>query len=246
MTMQDYRVPAMAQPTLKFSLVVPTYNESANIIELLTRIIMVLDRCIFGAYEIIVVDDNSPDKTWQLCTDYAKAKPQVKVINRQGERGLSSAVIRGWQQARGAILGVIDGDAQHPPETLQSLLHAIKQHDIAIASRHVKQGGVDEWSIWRRLTSRVAQGLAMLIVPKVGCRVRDPMSGYFVLKRQAIADISLRPLGYKILLECLGRGRIDTIAEIAYIFNERTHGASKVSYNVYVDYLKQLLLLRFT
>jgi dolichol-phosphate mannosyltransferase len=167
-------------------------------------------------------------------------------MRRQKERGLSTAVIRGWQVARGEILGVIDGDLQHPPEILLQLLSASELGaDLAVASRHVEEGGVSNWNFIRRFLSRGAQTVGLILVPQVVGRVSDPMSGYFLVKREAIAERKLNPLGYKILLEVLGRGRINRIKEVGYIFRERQAGESKVNWRHYLEYLQHLLRLRF-
>src|SRR5215813_7394201 len=98
-------------PKIRLSLVVPTYNESANVGPLLERLLALLDGELPGGYELIVVDDDSPDRTWEKAAEVAKGRPEaIKVIRRRGERGLSTAVIRGWQLARGEVLGVIDAD----------------------------------------------------------------------------------------------------------------------------------------
>jgi dolichol-phosphate mannosyltransferase len=232
--------------TLFLSLIIPTYNESQNISKLLKVVSELLDPHFAHQYELIVVDDDSPDLTWQYAYDLGTIYPQIRVVRRQGERGLSSAVVRGWQVARGEILGVIDADLQHPPEILLKLLASMAAGaDLAIASRHIEGGGVSDWSFARRFLSRGAQVLGLLILPQVVGRVTDPMSGFFMVRRSAIADIPLKPRGYKILLEVLGRGRITEIAEIGYVFQERAEGSSKVTRRQYLDYLFHLVQLRF-
>jgi len=231
---------------LYFSLVVPTYNEGQNIELLVESLSQLLERALSGNYELIVVDDDSPDLTWKVAQSLTARYPQVRVMRRQSEQGLSTAVIRGWQVARGEVLGAIDGDLQHPPEVLLPLLQAIEQGaDLAVASRHVAGGGVSSWSAIRRFLSRGAQLLGLLVLPGVVGRVSDPMSGYFVVRRAAIAQQPLNPLGYKILIEVLGRGRINRVAEVGYIFQERQEGKSKVTWRQYVEYLHHLLRLRF-
>jgi dolichol-phosphate mannosyltransferase len=228
------------------SLVIPTYNEKDNVENMLKRLTQLLDAEIPGQYELIIVDDNSPDLTWQVAQGFLPLYPQLRVMRRQQERGLASAVIRGWQVGRGYLLGVIDGDLQHPPEVLLKLLAAMLQgSDLAVASRHVEGGGVSQWSFVRRFLSRGAQLLGLIILPNVVGRVSDPMSGYFLVNRMAIADVSLNPVGYKILLEVVGRGRIETISEVGYVFQERAEGESKVTSKQYVEYLLHLLKLRF-
>ncbi|WP_017298522.1 glycosyltransferase [Nodosilinea nodulosa] len=234
-----------APKTLTLSLAIPTYNEGQNIGPLVERLTALLDGLLPKDYELIVVDDNSPDLTWNAALELQAAYPQLRVLRRQDERGLSSAVIRGWQVARGQILGVIDADLQHPPEVLIGLIQAIQQGaDLAVGSRHVEGGGVSEWSLTRRVLSRGAQTVGLLLLPQVVGRVSDPMSGYFMVRREAIAGPLLNPKGYKILLEVLGRGSIDTIAEVGYVFQERLEGASKVTWRQYIDYIHHLLRLR--
>ena len=228
-----------------FSLVIPTYNESKNLEKLVEVLNQLLDKHWDGNYELIIVDDDSPDRTWQVGLDLMPKYPYLRVMRRQSEKGLSTAVIRGWQAAQGEILGVIDGDLQHPPETLINMLEEIKNGaDLVVASRHVEGGGVSDWGFIRRLLSRGAQMLGLLILPNVIGRVADPMSGYFMFRRKAIANCLMNPLGYKILIEVLGRGRIESVAEVGYIFQERQEGESKVTWRQYVDYVVHLLRLR--
>jgi dolichol-phosphate mannosyltransferase len=228
-----------------FSLIVPTYNESENIENIVKIFSHLLSEATDDNYELIIVDDNSPDGTWRRAQALMPQYPHLRVMRRQHERGLSTAVIRGWQAARGQLLGVIDGDLQHPPETLLQLLEAVEQGaDIAVASRHIEGGGVSNWSATRRFLSRGAQLLGLLILPNVVGRVSDPMSGYFLVRRSAIADTYLSPIGYKILLEVLGRGQIGRVAEVGYVFQERLEGESKVTWKQYVHYITHLLKLR--
>ncbi len=231
---------------IKLSLVIPTYKESQNIPTLIQRLTQLLDTQIANAYELIIVDDNSPDLTWEVAQNMTPKYPQLRVMCRQKERGLSTAVVRGWQVAKGEILGVIDADLQHPLETLLKLLAEIeKGADLAVASRHVGEGGVSDWSIVRRFLSRGAQLLGLVILPGVVGRVSDPMSGYFMVHRSAIAGEILSPVGYKILIEVLCRGNIRWVAEVGYVFQERLGGESKVTWKQYIEYLQHLLTLRF-
>ncbi len=231
---------------IKLSLVIPTYKESQNIPTLIQRLTQLLDTQIPNAYELIIVDDNSPDLTWEVAQNMAQKYPQLRVMCRKKERGLSTAVVRGWQVAKGEILGVIDADLQHPLETLLKLLAEIeKGADLAVASRHVEEGGVSDWSIVRRFLSRGAQLLGLVILPGVVGRVSDPMSGYFMVHRSAIAGEILSPVGYKILIEVLCRGNIRWVAEVGYVFQERLGGESKVTWKQYIEYLQHLLTLRF-
>ena len=229
------------------SVVIPTYKERDNIENVVNILSGLLDKAIPGNYELIIVDDDSPDRTWEIAQSLISDYPQLRVMRRQEERGLSSAVIRGWQAATGRVLGVIDGDLQHPPEVLTQLLQKIEEGaDLALASRHVDGGGVSSWSVIRRFLSRGAQVLGLVILPEVVGRVSDPMSGYFMVRRNAIANTTLNPIGYKILLEVIGRGQIGEIGEAGYIFRERTEGESKVTWKQYVDYIQHLIRLRLS
>lgn len=234
-----------SSPSVYLSLVIPTFNESENIEAMIELLSKLLDQALPGNYELIVVDDNSPDYTWKIAQEMVSQYPQLRVMRRQQERGLSTAVIRGWQVARGEVLGVIDGDLQHPPEVLLQLITETQQGaDLATASRHVEGGGVSSWSVVRRFLSRGAQLLGLIILPGVIGRVSDPMSGYFLVRRSAIAGKELSPVGYKILIEVLGRGAIGRVAEVGYVFQERQGGESKVTWKQYVEYIRHLVRLR--
>jgi dolichol-phosphate mannosyltransferase len=231
--------------SLTFSLIIPTYNESKNLEKLIEVLSQILNSYWEGNYELIIVDDDSPDRTWQVGLELMPHYPKLRVMRRQQEKGLSTAVIRGWQAAQGEILGVIDGDLQHPPETLINMLNEMQNGaDLAVASRHVEGGGVSDWGFIRRVLSRGAQMLGLIILPNVIGRVSDPMSGYFMVRRSAIANCLMNPLGYKILIEVLGRGNVGKVAEVGYVFQERKEGESKVTWRQYVDYIMHLLRLR--
>ena len=237
-------ISAEHDPAVILSLVVPTYDEADNIEALLRSLHEVLTGCRVG-FEILVVDDDSPDRTWEVARNLASELPGIRVIRRTGASGLATAVTCGWAHARGEILGVIDGDGQHPPAVVADLLAAMDDRtDVAVASRHVPGGGVSNWSAFRRLLSRCAQALGLLLLPGTVGRVTDPMSGYFLVRRDVIADTDLDPVGYKILLEVLARGDVRRVAERPYVFLERERGESKVSARHYVDYLRHLMRLR--
>jgi len=237
---------ADSQPAaLQLSVIVPTYRESSGIAEMLERLTGILQSLLPGQYEIIVVDDDSPDLTWQIAQELSSKIPELRVMRRETERGLSTAVLRGWQAARGNFLAVIDADLQHPPETMVDLFRMMQRgSDIAVATRHVEGGGVSDWSLFRRVISRGAQLIGLVMLPGVVGKVTDPMSGYFMVRRSAIANIEMRPLGYKILIEVLARGRCRWIGEVPYVFRERDQGQSKVTRKIYVDYVRHLFRLR--
>ena len=221
---------------MKASIIVPTYNERENLKILVERIANSLKE---REYEIIVVDDNSPDGTWKLAQDLAQFYP-IRLIKREGKRGLASAVVDGFSYATGHCFVVMDADLQHPPELVPELIDAIEGGaDLAIASRYVKGGGIRGWSHFRRFISMVAVWLARIFLTSV----RDPMSGFFALKRDVIEGVDLRPRGYKILLEILVKGKYSRVVEIPYIFEPRKLGQSKLNKKQYVEYLKHLISL---
>jgi dolichol-phosphate mannosyltransferase len=232
--------------TLGLSLVLPTYNEAAHIESVVDQTIAALDAIPALTYEIIIVDDDSPDRTWQIAQQLAQRHPQVRAIRRQNERGLSTAILRGWQIARGEIFGVMDADLQHPAQTTQELWRAITNHetDLAIASRYIEGGGVSDWSLSHRAVSRAAQLLGLVVLPEITGKVTDPMSGFFFVRRSALENRELRPLGYKILVEILARGDIARIAEVPYTFRERPELPSKHSTAVGVQFLEHLFRIR--
>jgi len=221
------------------SLVIPTYNERDNIISLVKRIHDALSH--YG-YEIVFVDDNSGDGTAQLVAALAAEYP-LRVIVRKNKRGLASAVVDGLRQATGQIVGVMDADLQHPPEVLTSLLQEMGNGaDIAIASRYTEGGACQGWGLARRIISKGAIFLAHLLLPSIR-QVSDPMSGFFMFNRQVVANASLEPTGYKILLEILIEGKYRNIAEVPYTFRTRGMGESKLNAGQQIDYLKHIYSL---
>ncbi len=226
---------------LDVSVIIPTYNERGNLLELISRI----DKAFKNAgikYEVIIVDDNSPDGTADLAMELSKSYP-IKVIKRPGKLGLSSAVLDGLKVAKADIVAVMDADLQHPPEVLPKLYTKISDGcDIAIASRYVEGGVIKEWGIIRRLMSQVATLLAHIILP---CTrgIKDVMSGYFMFKKEIIKDADLNPRGFKILLEILAKGKHNDVCEIPYEFGVRKYGKSKLGSKEIFDYVIHLIKL---
>lgn len=219
---------------MKISVIIPTYNERENLETLVVR----LHNCLSShAHEFIIVDDDSPDGTCELARKLSAGYP-IKVVLREGKRGLASAIVDGFKEATGEIIGVIDADLQHPPEVIRELVEQIPQCDIAIASRYVKNGKVEGWPFLRRLVSRAATLLSRPLT-----RVKDPMSGCFLTKIAVIKDIKFNPIGYKILLEVLVKGCYKKVKEVPYTFQVRRHGQSKLGFSEYLKYLKLLLRL---
>jgi|TARA_B100000315_G_scaffold254817_1_gene296684 dolichol-phosphate mannosyltransferase len=219
------------------TIIIPTYNESENIPILLEKI---SENMVGEDYEVVVVDDNSPDETWKVCESLREKYP-LKVFRRINTRGLSSAVLDGFDIADGEILGVIDADLSHPPEKIPELIQSVRdQYDFAIGSRLVKGGKVELWPLHRQFISWFARMLARPLTP-----IKDVMSGFFFIKRSVIPNNKniLKPRGYKISLELLIKGRYNAVKEIPITFHNRKKGQSKLNTKVQFEYLQQLFEL---
>jgi dolichol-phosphate mannosyltransferase len=224
------------------SVIIPTYNEAPVIEETLRRSAAAL-RATGDDFELIVVDDASADGTAERVEALAGEIP-VRVLRRPGRLGLATAVLDGWGTANGDVLGVLDADLQHPPETLTGLVDAIHQGaDLAIGSRYVPGGGTSDWTWVRRFISRTATHMAATVLPLKLAAVGDPMSGIFMVRTSALRDAQLNPLGYKILLEVIAKAHYKKLVEVPYVFQERERGASKLGARQYLEYLQHLVRL---
>ena len=226
------------------SLVVPTLNERENIADFLAAVRQTLDAVLPGAYEVIVVDDDSPDRTWEIAAELGAGFPELRVVRRRNEGGLAVAVIRGWQVARGALVGTINADFQHPPDVLARLLERTEGADLIVATRHGDGGGLGDWGWTRRITSWGAAQIGRMVLPEVYARVSDPLSGCYLVRRAAIQGVELKPLGYKSLMEILVRGEIGAVHECGYEMRKRVRGQSKVHALHPVQYLRHVFRLR--
>jgi dolichol-phosphate mannosyltransferase len=221
------------------SIIIPTYNEHGNIESLVHG----LGSALAGhSYQIVFIDDNSSDGTAELA-ESLKNKHPIKVIVRRDQRGLASAVVDGLSHTSGQIIAVMDADLQHPPPVVPDLLLAMeKGADIAVASRYVPGGGCQGWSLTRRLISRGAIFLAHLLLPATR-PVSDPMSGFFMFKREVVTGAHLNPAGYKILLEILMVGKYQKVTEVPFTFVTRQKGQSKLNARQQTDYLRHIFSL---
>jgi len=226
----------------QISIIIPTYNESQNIIQILKSIKDNLPKNF--TTQAIVVDDNSPDGTGKIVEDYLKNLKKItnytiEIIHRKAKDGLGSAIMKGIQQAKGDMIVVMDGDFSHPPQIIPKLIESIKKYqcDIAIASRYIKGGKIQGWSAKRKLMSK----FATLIAKKgLGIDTKDPMSGFFAFKRNIIKELNIDAIGYKILLEILVKTKGVRIKEIPYTFQDRELGNSKLDMKTIVDYFKSV------
>ncbi|MFO0916654.1 MAG: DUF1559 domain-containing protein [Pirellulales bacterium] len=227
---------------LEISLIIPTLNEADNISELIDRITVVMETLGNINFEIVVVDDGSTDGTPDLVKSHAQRR-FVKLIERTGLHGLSSAIIHGVQEASSDIVVVMDADLSHPPEAVPALLRAIacENASLAIGSRYVKGGLiVGDWPYRRRIYSRIATWLSC---PLVG--VKDPMSGFFATSRQdlLVATRAKTGYGFKILLDLICHKDWPRIVEIPIDFRDRKAGNSKLSFAVISAFVAQLIYL---
>ena len=221
------------------SIVVPTLREAANIPTLAARI----HDALAGSgveWELLLVDDDSGDGSEQIVADLARRLPVRMEVRRNAPRDLSRAVLHGLRLARFDRVVVMDADLSHPPERIGDLLAALdRDGDMAVGSRYVPGGHVDRsWGWARRLNSRVATLLALPLV-----RCTDPMSGFFATDRRNLPDLErLHPIGYKIGLELMVRGRL-RVAEVPIDFVDRDLGSSKMDWRQQVNYLRHLYRL---
>lgn len=223
----------------RFALIIPTLNEAGNIDAILSAVTNSL-ALTKQEYEIVVVDDGSTDGTVENVREWIKRDSRVRILSREGQRGLAGAVLHGWSQTRANLLGVIDADLQHPPELLPKLLEAAKGADIAIASRYAAENGVRGWNPLRAMISRLSTLAAEPLLRRKNLSVTDPMSGFFIVHRNCIDGIKFQPSGFKLLLEVLVRGRIQKANEIPYHFGLRHAGQSKAGASVAFHYLHLL------
>lgn len=222
------------------SVVVPTYNESKNIKKLVSKV----DEALKGIeYEIIYVDD-STDNTPEVIREVSKEYKSVKLIHREGKRGLATALHEGFKMAKGEYIASMDGDLQHPPYVLKKLYDALENGaDMAIPSRKIDGGKRSGLNWYRKLISRWAKKVGHMILPCLK-NISDPTSGMFMIKREVIEGVKLEPSGWQFMVEVLAMGNYKKITEIPYEFEKRQEGKSKISVWVGFDYLKLLLGLR--
>ncbi len=222
-------------PPYEVSVVSPSYNEAQGIEKLIAALTDVFASSGIAG-EIVIVDDNSPDGTGAI-VDSLAAKYPVRCVHRAGKLGLSSAVIDGWATCGSPIVGVMDADFSHDPNIVPQMIAAIKSGacELAIGSRYVQGGAITNWPLRRRITSRVAIALARPLT-----RVRDITSGFFFCRRSVLEGVALDPIGFKIGLEVIMKGKYRTVKEFPYVFTDRAHGTSKLNSGEIVNYLRQL------
>lgn len=219
-------------------MIVPTYNENDNLDELVKRVSLA---CASSSLEVemVIVDDNSPDGTGAHAEELAKGS-NLKVVHRSGKLGLSSAVLEGVKVATGDVIVIMDADLSHPPEKIPEMVEKISsgRAQVVIGSRYVEGGSVENWPFTRRFVSKSATLLARGLT-----KVKDPMSGFIALKKSVIEGVSLNPVGYKIGLEILVKGRYERVVEVPIHFANRKAGKSKLGGVEVLKYLDHAIML---
>lgn len=220
----------------ELSIVIPTYNERGNIPGLVAAVREALGDV---PWEMIIVDDDSPDQTFSEVTQLARDEPRLRCLRRVGRRGLSSAVIEGAMVANGGAIAVMDADFQHDERILRTMYDKLiaANADIVVATRYAEGGGIGEWDAKRAKMSDFATRMAGMLV---GNQTSDPMSGFFMVRREVFSGViyDLSQQGYKILLDIISSSPVPLkIEEVPYTFRTRQEGESKISVMVLAQFL---------
>lgn len=221
------------------TVIIPTFNEADTILNTIHTIHRVLiSNNING--EILIVDDNSPDKTADIAQ--TSGIPDVRVLNRMTDHGLSKSVIDGFRSAASDYMLVTDADLQHDVELIPEFLKELKNgYDVVIGSRYMPKGNIERWSVKRRIISLGATALGRVLFPEI----TDPVSGFFAVKRDVVKDAKMDGRGYKICMDVLGKGNYNKVKEIPYTFRTRSAGESKLNTHTILDYINQVTDLSF-
>ena len=224
----------IGEPSSKVSIVVPTYNERENVAPLYEAIREKLEGR--WDYELIFVDDNSPDGTATVIERLTAEDPRVQLLQRPGKLGLGSAVAAGFRLALGGYWVMMDADLSHDPRHLPVMLDMLAEADIVVGSRYVPGGGIDNWPRWRRFSSWLANIYGRAVV---GLAVRDVTSGYAAFRRPALEPLlpGLDPKGFKLLLEVISKSNDASVKEVPIRFVDRLHGRSKFGLREVETYL---------
>ncbi len=222
---------------LDLSVILPTYNEAENLPIIVHRIEEMDLNC-----QIVVVDDNSQDKTAEIADRLNSKYGNIIVIRRPGKNGIATAVRDGLLNSESKYVIVMDSDLQHPPEVIPKILNELeKGRDLVVASRYVR-GGSAEFNIIRKAISKFATVLAHMNIQKTET-IKDPLSGFFGFRRDVVKPDQIVSNGYKILLEILVATNTTNIGEVPYRFIKRKRGKSKLGLSEFIKYIKLVLKL---
>jgi dolichol-phosphate mannosyltransferase len=219
------------------TVIIPTFNEESNI----RNIVMAVD-AVYHEHslngQILVVDDNSSDATIRIVNELKRTNENVEILVREKDHGLSQSVADGFSHAMSEVFVVIDADFSHPPILIPSMLGEIlKGNDVVIGSRYMDGGGIRDWPLKRRIISLGATVLGRTLFPTI----TDPVSGFFAIRKSVVSGAPLKPRGYKILLEVLGKGQWKRSTEIPFEFIDREIGTSKLKLKTIIEYAWQVL-----
>lgn len=218
------------------TVIIPTFREEANIRNIITAVDGVFKEHSLNG-EILVVDDNSPDNTIAIVNDLKKTHTHVNLLVRTSDHGLSQSVADGFIHASSEVFVVIDADFSHPPELIPKMYEEIRAGcDVVIGSRYMVGGGIKKWPLKRRVISLGATFLGRLLFPDI----TDPVSGFFAIRKSVVKQATLKPRGYKILLEVLGKGTWEHDKEIPFEFSDREIGSSKLKIKTIIEYALQV------
>ncbi|HEX4651641.1 MAG TPA: glycosyltransferase family 2 protein [Granulicella sp.] len=232
--------PSAALRRVEFAVVLPTYNERENIGQVICRLEMALDSLSGGmGWEIVFVDDDSPDGTAEVVREFARRDSRVRLVHRVGRRGLSSACIEGILATTANYIAVMDADLQHDEAILPKMLDRLREEslDVVIGTRNAMGGSMGQFSKKRVLLSRMGNAISHAVCR---CAPSDPMSGFFVVRRSFFLEVvsRLQGNGFKILVDMLSSSeRPVRFGEVGYTFRKRTYGESKLDVNTAVEYL---------
>ena len=218
------------------TVIIPTFNERNNTVAIVDRINDAMRNI---DYEVLFVDD-STDDTEQILKSLSLRDRHVRYIHRDNERGLATAVVKGFKEAKGNIVAVMDGDLQHPPELLPLMYEGIMNgHDVVIPSRFIPGGDDGGLNIFRKMISFTARCIACISIKSLR-HLTDVTSGVFMIRKEVLHDAQLSPIGWKILIEILVKGHYQSVLEIPYAFQARSTGDSKMSMREQVNYMRHI------
>ena len=225
------------QTDLDVSIIIPTRNERENLPVLIEK----LQEAMGGRhFEIVIVDDDSEDGTWQVAEEFSQRYRNIRVIRRINRKGLSSAITEGFLLGKGKYVAVLDADLQHDHRLIAAMLDEVGDCDVVVGSRYMNQKSVPGWDSWRSRLSRAGTIMAQKLLKQ---KISDPMSGFFMIRRKIILEIApqLFEQGYKILFDILIRRPDLKVKELPYDFKARLYGTSKLTAAVIFDFADLLI-----
>ncbi|MEP7363021.1 MAG: glycosyltransferase family 2 protein [Acidobacteriota bacterium] len=233
-------VEGVSPQALELAIVIPTYNERANVAEIVSR----LERALAGIrFEVLFVDDDSPDGTSEVVRELAMSRPWVRSIRRIGRRGLASACIEGMLATVAPAIAVMDADLQHDESVLRRMFDTLREDslDVVIGTRNTDGGSMGKFAPWRVKLSNLGLRTSRVVTR---IEITDPMSGFFLVTRGFVNEVvhHTSGIGFKILVDMLASAKRPLrVAEVPYIFRDREHGESKLDLNVGLEYLYLVL-----